>query len=557
MRTLIPVAVTAAVLALPALAQQSGKPFEFTVEKEGTVEEFYRERDGRKELWLRRRFKVRQGDQLVRDAGKGDTEIVVKEKGKRVLNLDVTYPKSQQLTTVLAIDVSGSMASNDKIAQARKAATVFLDRLDARADTGLILFDDEVPRFDDPARDRSRVLTPARDAARVTANREEVRRLVAKAEPRGGTAYLDATAEAVRMLKDTEGLRAVLLMTDGVDLNSKLSINEVIKSARVAGVPVYTVGVGEPGSNEPVTSVLVLDQSGSMADPANDTDKLSKMQALHRAAAGFVDIMRPGSQALLLPFSDTVSRARAYPDKKSLKRAIAGLTPQKGTLLYDATYEGIETLAALRPRGKKAVVVLTDGVDEDPGSRRSAQVVIDRARETKVPLHMLGFGRKHEINETVMKAMAQQTGGSYHHAEDQKALIRIFEKLSIDLHDDGIDEASLKRLARETGGKYYLAKDVSKLELIYQELATELQSTYTVEFKSLFPDHDGTARDVAVSIWRAGRAVSEEASDDYVVPGVVVPDMNYRVYLVLLGVLALLAWVPTALRGLSRLSAGR
>ena len=36
----------------------------------------------------------------------------------------------------------------------------------------------------------------------------------------GGTAYLDATYKAVEMLGDVPGRKAVVLMTDGVDLNS-------------------------------------------------------------------------------------------------------------------------------------------------------------------------------------------------------------------------------------------------------------------------------------------------------------------------------------------------
>ena len=103
------------------------------------------------------------------------------------------------------------------------------------------------------------------------------------AKPMGGTAYLQATYEAVDMLGDVPGRRAVVLMTDGVDLNSDVTLREVIKKAQAKDVPVYTLGVGEPGRGEPVTTVLVLDHSGSMADPASDKDSVSKIEALHRA----------------------------------------------------------------------------------------------------------------------------------------------------------------------------------------------------------------------------------------------------------------------------------
>src|SRR6185312_10017755 len=210
------------------------------------------------------------------------------------------------------------------------------------------------------------------------------------------------------------------------------TLDQVIRQAREAQVPVYTLGIGEPGKNQQVTTVLVLDTSGSMRGKASDKDRRSKMDALEQAASRFVELMRPTAQTTLLPFSSTVSSPEKFSsDKKSLKQRISKLEPRGGTLLYDATLAGVETLQAARLTGRKAVVVLTDGKDEAPGSRHSDRLVIERAREAKVPLYMLGLGRKSEINEEVMKRMARETGGEYYHAENQQRLFDIFENLSI------------------------------------------------------------------------------------------------------------------------------
>src|SRR5262249_29251639 len=148
----------------------------------------------------------------------------------------------------------------------------------------------------------------------------------------------------------------------------------------------------EPGRNDPVSTVLVLDHSGSMQAPASDAEKTPKIEALHQAASRFVEIMRTGARTTLLPFSDRAETPRPLSnDKAQLKADIQQLKAQGNTALYDATYDGIETLQAARPEGKRAVVVLTDGMDE-PGSRHRVEEVIQRARETKTPLYMLGFG---------------------------------------------------------------------------------------------------------------------------------------------------------------------
>jgi VWFA-related protein len=511
-----------------------------------------REKDGKKAIYVTVQFKVKYASDGKLAGNIGKNEILVEEDHQRVTDLEIFQPQgNDQLTAVLAMDTSGSMVDNGKMAQAKHAAEIFLDKLSEHADSGLILFNHELLQP---------TLPPIREPERFAEHRNQVRARVRAAQPSGGTAYFDAAAAAIDMLRGREGRRAVLLMTDGVDLNSKRGLQEVVDMAKTAEVPVYTIGVGEPGKNEPVSTVLVLDRSGSMRAPADETDRMSKIEALHTAAWRFIDIMRPGAKTKVLPFSTQVDKAylpAPFSDSKDeLRGSIAKLRPSGGTALYDATYDAVETLEAARPVGKRAVVVLTDGVDESPGSRHRVDEVIQRARETQTPLHMLGFGRENEIDAPVMKRMADETGGKFYHAQNQKKLLEIFENLSIQLHDEGIDEASLRQLAEQTGGKYFPARDVSQLQLIYEGLAQELQSTYTVTFPSRRSSHDGTARGIDISVERDGKRLSDVARADYNVHGVVVPEMNPSVYLVLLALLGGLLAVPAGVRRLYRFYGG-
>jgi VWFA-related protein len=553
MRTFLLVAACLVLVAIvPAPAQdKAATAYDIDIDK-GSLVSTSSNKGGKRGLYVSLTFKVRRrGEQQVAtDVQK--SEIEVREDGQPVDDLEITQPSTQNLTTVLAIDVSGSMQSGDKIGKARKAAQTFLARLDERGDSGLILFDHEVPEADS-----SRFQPPARDPSRFAEHKKLLNELIGKAQPLGGTAYLDAVSKAIEMLKEVKGRKAVLLLTDGVDMSSQMELRDVIKQAREAKVPVYTLGVGEPGKNEKVTTVLVLDHSGSMKAKASDQDKNSKMDALKTAAARFVDLMRPNAQTTLLPFSTSVGAPGRFVTKKSsdLKAGINRLYADGGTLLFDATLASVETLIASRVTGRKAVIVLTDGMDESPGSRHSETEVIERAREERIPLYMLGLGREKEINGKLMKRMAEETDGQYYHIDNEAALIRIFEKLAIDLHDEGIDEAALKELATKTGGKYYPARDASKLAAIYEELATDLQSSYTVTFRSRRQSHDGTARGVDIDVVRGGVAVSTGGHAAYKVQGVLVPpDMNPRTFLVLFLFLALLVGLLALPAGLARLN---
>lgn len=474
-------------------------------------------------------------------------EILVEEDGQKVAGLQVIQPRGQKLTVVLAMDISGSMARARKIEAARQAALTFVDRLDARANLGLILFDHQI-RIAEP---------PTRNLDQLPAHKDRLRRIIQEAKPQGGTAYLDATIRAVDMLRGIEGRRVVVVMTDGVDMNSKASLDQAIRAARMVELPVYTVGIGDAGKNDPVTTVLVLDHSGSMEGKADENDSLTKLRALKRAAGRFVELMRPGATTTLLPFSSEVATPGPFTNERStLLTRINALEPSSGTLLYDATFAGVETLVAGNARGRRAVIVLTDGRDESPGSRHSDDDVIDRAREVRIPLYMLGLGQKNEINEQVMKKMAARTGGEYYHAGNQQKLLELFENLAIQLHDDGIDEDSLRELAGKTGGKYTHVSQVSQLQLFYEKLADELQSTYKITFESRRPSHDGTARGIDVRITRKGKIVSTVDSVDDVARGVVVPQMSYRVFLFYLAVLGLLLAAPIGVRRLYRAFGG-
>ena len=136
------------------------------------------------------------------------------------------------------------------MAQAKSAAAIFLDKLPKKADCGLILFDHEM---------RPPVLAPTLDRGLLL---QEIR----KVEPRGGTAYLDAAAKGIDMLKGSLRTheRALVIMTDGIDLNSAASLEGVIQQALQTRVRVYTIGIGEPGK---------LDQS--------------RHQLIHHAAATY------------------------------------------------------------------------------------------------------------------------------------------------------------------------------------------------------------------------------------------------------------------------------
>ncbi|HYV39010.1 MAG TPA: VWA domain-containing protein, partial [Gemmataceae bacterium] len=450
-----------------------------------------------------------------------------------------------------AIDISGSMAreiqgdkSNQRIKQARSAAELFVKNLPKKADCGLLLFDHEIQDKVPPMVDRAPVL-----------------QIIKSMEPRGGTAYLDAAKEAIDMLaaqkvKGKSREKALVLMTDGVDLHSKnTTLAKVIEAAKKAHVKIYTIGIGEPGTGKEVYSVLVLDHSLSMEQRAEDQDKKTKIEALHDAATKFVSILPDKAYSTVLPFGSIVGMPGNFSrDKARLTQQIKSLQPNGETAMLDGAYEAICALDAANLQGHKAVVVMTDGIDNM--SRHRPDDVIRRAKEARVAMYMLAFGRESELAQAMpeMERIAKETGGEFRHARNSQALIRIFEDMSNALHDDGIDEVALKKLASETDGMYKHARDVNQLKIILQQISQEvLKKEYVITFDSP-RGFDGTPRRISIKLVRASGEVVTDVNTNTAVRGVVVPEMNTFVYLGFLGVLGLMLAVPAALGRMLRSS---
>lgn len=466
-------------------------------------------------------------------------QFVIYEDGQEVHRFDPQRTTAQPLAVVLTMDTSGSMESGgnpfgrpSKMQAARQAGERFFDRLDPSARSGLVLFHHAPYHRENLTRDRQHLKT-----------------LVRQTQAGGGTAYLDAASVSIRMLAEqaADSRRVVVLMTDGRDVNSKLGLDEVIEEARRHETTVYTIGLGEPGRNEWVRTVLVLDRSGSMAG--------SKIAALHQAARRFVALMSAHhSDTTVLPFHTWPETPGPFTnDRNALYRQIDSLQAFGNTALYDAIYEGLETLNAGRFAEKgpirRAVVVFTDGADTS--SRRNPLEVVARAKAVEVPVYLMGLGSDDEISEPVMKWIAEQTGGEYYRVRSPDDLTPVFEQLSIRLHDDGIDEASLRRLAEETGGAYYHVRDADQLALNFEQVAGELASVYSVTFRSHRARPDGTSRGIEI---RLGELVSGHTG--YATHGLITPSMNALVYLGLLTVLLVLLAMPGWGRRLLRAGSG-
>ena len=134
---------------------------------------------------------------------------------------------NEPVAIAFVLDVSGSMRQSGKIEAAKEAVRFFVDQLRPQDRFALICFaDDQVSWVTEFTSDRERFLE----------------RLMVQ-EGYGQTALNDAVAAIPKLVDEsTNGRKAIVLITDGVDNASKLTVEQAVVTARKVEVPIFTVG---------------------------------------------------------------------------------------------------------------------------------------------------------------------------------------------------------------------------------------------------------------------------------------------------------------------------
>ena len=103
----------------------------------------------------------------------------------------------------------------------------------------------------------------------------------------------------------------------------------------------------------PFHVVLMLDTSASTKD---------NLRQIQKAASAFVDQLQPADRVKVISFDDKVTDHNEFTSNRDLlKNAINGTRSGEGTKVYDAVALGFDSIRKIR--GRKAIVIFTDGMD--------------------------------------------------------------------------------------------------------------------------------------------------------------------------------------------------
>ena len=195
--------------------------------------------------------------------------ITVSGRGGRAGDLPLEVREGlprRPLEAVLVLDRSGSMEHSDyqptRIEAAKAAARTFLKQIQAGDSTALVSFNDLVS-LDVP-------LTEDRDLSLGALKR---------LQPADGTAIGEGLYRAIEVLEAgaADSVKAIVLLSDGAS-NEGRDPRSAADSAREAGIPVFTVGIGTAGDDfdEP-TLRHIAEVTGGEYLYAPDEEALSRV----------------------------------------------------------------------------------------------------------------------------------------------------------------------------------------------------------------------------------------------------------------------------------------
>ncbi|RMG47663.1 MAG: VWA domain-containing protein [Acidobacteria bacterium] len=155
----------------------------------------------------------------------GDFEVLEDGRPQRIVEVST---EERPILAAILIDSSGSM--KDRIAAAQEAACRFIAGLRDGDRAFVIAFDEDVY-----------LIQP------VTGDRDALCAAVRSTEAVGGTALFDALDAAYRVLyREKAERRAIVVLTDGEDTESRLDRKALLTEARVSDVVVYAIGLDVP-----------------------------------------------------------------------------------------------------------------------------------------------------------------------------------------------------------------------------------------------------------------------------------------------------------------------
>jgi Ca-activated chloride channel homolog len=208
-----------------------------------------------------------------------------------------------------------------------------------------------------------------------------------------------------------------------------------------------------------------------MIDISDSTEfKLAKIQS---AALVFIDLLQPGDRVLVVSFDKEIRvLVEATDDRKVLREAILRIKTGGGTSLYAALDEVVNRPLS-RVAGRKAIVLLTDGVDST-SKHASFESSIRSAETSDVAIFPVQYHTYADFSDNPSRETytAGSLGTVAHVTKTGEFASEAYKRATL----------YLRLLADKTAGRFQFADSAKNLASSFETIATQLREQYTLGY---------------------------------------------------------------------------
>ncbi|MFN2577589.1 MAG: VWA domain-containing protein [Pyrinomonadaceae bacterium] len=207
---------------------------------------------------------------------------------------------------------------------------------------------------------------------------------------------------------------------------------------------------------KPFTVALMLDVSGSTQ---------YQLAQIRGAADTFLSRLRLNDRMMAITFDGKINLLTDVADVGSLRQSRLHIpAATDGTVLYDALEFALKRMAQVR--GRKAIVLMTDGVDQSSVTA-TFQSTINEIAEQDVMVYTVQYNTLPQLPQrlSVIKS--------------EKARRRIQERL---MKGYALSEPYLRALSDKTGGRFYKADDLRDVGPAFEAITAELGVQYSLGY---------------------------------------------------------------------------
>jgi tight adherence protein B len=212
----------------------------------------------------------------------------VLENGEKVKDLSVERVAriTEPIGVVLVLDTSGSMKGKP-IEDAQVAASLFMDEMRRIDEFAVVGFADQVTIY-----------------STFTSNRQQLKNSIAQTTAKGETSLFDGIIVALDQFRDRENIkhRYLIVLSDGMDTVSKLTVQDAIAKAQKEKVTIYSIALLSYDFNPVDIGNISKSTGGELMVAANS----GELKELYRAISRKIRNQYRISYTSLWPNTETI-----------------------------------------------------------------------------------------------------------------------------------------------------------------------------------------------------------------------------------------------------------